>query len=419
MLIFSFYVPTARILGGQLRPGHHIDLLVTRPETSSQPPQSLWLARNLWVVGVYQASGQDVLRPTAAPQELAPQAQSGTGGGALILPPSAEARSRQGAANLVILAAPEATAKMIGDYLGARLYDAWVYVRPGQTSAEPIVLLGRIDGVVFEDANKNRLQERDEPGLDGVAVTLYDEKGAARGTAETASGGTFYFDDLETGTYYAEETDPEGYVSLTPNRLRAEVVGGQNLHIFFGDLKPAPPPTLVPTVVVVPPTTREPPTPAPTATPPQEKSTTPGPVPTKPCDCDLQMSDQENGQRVSGFSQEDEVWAVMSFRDCPENMAYTVRSFYAATGDEERVNGISTWAGGSGTVSIRVKPWLAAEFGPGTYTTFLKVGPDNVVCDHEFWSVRGAPADGPTPTEVASKYPGQYPVTGLGSVRGR
>ena len=417
MLIFSFYVPTARILGGQLRPGHHIDLLVTRAETTDQPPQSLWLARNLWVVGVYQASGEEVERPTQVPQEATPQAQTGTGGGALSFSTSATTRSRQGAANLVVMAAPRATAKMIGDYLGARLYEPWVYVRPGQTSVELPTLLGRIDGFVFEDANKNRLQERDEPGIDDVTVTLYDEKGVAKDAAQTVSGGTFYFDGLETGTYYVEETDPEGYVSLTPNRLRAEVVGGQNLHIVFGDMKPAPQPTPESTATVSAPTpTRQPPTPVPTATatPTQYGRTESGAVPTKLCDCSLQMSDRENGPQVRSFSQDDEVWAVVSFQDCPENMAYTVRSTFAETGDQERMNGVSTWAGGSGTVSIKVTPWLADRFEPGGYTTYLRLGPERLGCDYKWWSVRGEANE---TSEI--EFPDGYPVTGLVSGRGR
>ena len=83
MLIFSFYVATDRIVGGQLRPGHHLDLLVTRPETRDQPAESLWLARNLWVVGVYQSSGDEVLRPTVSLPTPTPRdstARSSSGG---------------------------------------------------------------------------------------------------------------------------------------------------------------------------------------------------------------------------------------------------------------------------------------------------------------------------------------------------
>ena len=59
MLISSFYVPTDRVVGGQLRPGHHIDVLATQPGRS-ESSEAFWLARNLWVVGVHQSSGTDI-----------------------------------------------------------------------------------------------------------------------------------------------------------------------------------------------------------------------------------------------------------------------------------------------------------------------------------------------------------------------
>ncbi len=66
MLVFSFYVATDRVVGGQVRPGHHVDLLVTHPETNVEFARGLWLARNLWVVDVRQVSGGTVTRSRSA-----------------------------------------------------------------------------------------------------------------------------------------------------------------------------------------------------------------------------------------------------------------------------------------------------------------------------------------------------------------
>ena len=56
-LVYSFYVSTARVIGGQLRPGHYIDVLVTRTDSRDEGGASYWLARGLWVVGVTQSIG--------------------------------------------------------------------------------------------------------------------------------------------------------------------------------------------------------------------------------------------------------------------------------------------------------------------------------------------------------------------------
>ena len=131
MLIFSFYVPTSRIVGGQLRPGHHIDVLATRGESRDVSAESLWLAENVWVVGVYQASGEDVPRPPVGAPEVSDESET-TGGGTLgFAQATTGSGAEQGPANLVVVAANRETGKVIGDYFGARLYEAWVYVRPG------------------------------------------------------------------------------------------------------------------------------------------------------------------------------------------------------------------------------------------------------------------------------------------------
>ena len=437
MLIFSFYVPTARIVGGQLRPGHHIDLLATRPEQRDRPAESKWVARNLWVVGVYQASGEDVVRrPLPTPSSEAAGEQRQSSGGALggFAAPSGAGSQREGPANLVVVAAPRETGQAIGDYLGAQQYDAWVYVRPGPMAVETPVPSGRIDGVVFEDKNANAFQERDERGLEGVNINLLTVEGALKISVQTLGDGKFFFDQLESGSYVIEEIDPEGYESVDSNRRRVELASGLNLHLSFADRPlpptPTPTPTMVPTPTPVPPPTPTP-TPLPVVTEEAARGTTPtaghgeggtgGPLtqetPGYPttgtgsgnigdCKCSVHLSNQANGPEIERFPVGiQDIWAVVGFEDCPAGLAYTVRSYYAKTGSEERVDAISTWDGGSGQHSIKLKPFGTEGFVEGAYVTFLKVGPENAVCDFRWWFVD--PNAGPLPVPQAS-----YPISG-------
>ena len=385
MLIFSFYVSTPRILGGQLRPGHYIDLLVTRAETREQPSESLWLARSLWVVGVYQASGQEVPRPNV----IIPTPTTSTGraspteaaGGMFSFSPNSAARPQQGPANLVVVAASRQTAKVIGDYLGAKMYDAWAYVLPGGVMSVSTSPSARIDGKVFLDTNGDTIQQRSEPGLDGVTILLKDASQAIRSSATTAGGGLFFFDQLPPGTYFVEETDPEGYTSVSPNSVIVELAAGLNVHVAFGDQEgelPTPVPTDTPT-----------PTPTPTTT--AKPSPTPEPTPTVVCECNVYMSDAKGGGPKTRFTQNDQTWAIVEFSpsesgsECPEGMLYRV-SVSHATGDSYTTDPL-VWGGGSGTTSVPIRAWRGNRHTLGDYTTSVMMGPGELVCAQSTWLV--------------------------------
>jgi len=398
ILIFSFYVPTSRIVGGQLRPGHHIDVLATRGETRDVSAESLWLAHDVWVVGVYQSSGEDVPRPPVGAPEVATEAEQASGATFGFAQATTGSGAEQGAANLVVVAANRETGKVIGDYFGARLYEAWVYVRPGTLSAEEADARGNVEGIVFRDDNVDLYQQRSEPGLDGVRITLYNDTSQEIARTETVSGGLFDFSWLEPGTYYVEETDPEGYISVTPNRLKIEIADGLNQHVIFGDQLP-----------MVEETTKKV-----TAVQELEPAITPTPAPEGPsianavCKCQITMSKAEKGAATSVFDPTDTVWANVTFSECPEKMPFTVRVLFGGASSEERVNGTFTWDGGSGTRSVAIKPWRGEAFETGTYTTFVKVGSEDVVCSYAQWMVGGTGGEitvQPTPKAV-------YPVTG-------
>ncbi|WP_176744747.1 SdrD B-like domain-containing protein, partial [Staphylococcus sp. HMSC065C09] len=64
---------------------------------------------------------------------------------------------------------------------------------------------------VWEDTNKDGIQDSDEKGIAGVTVTLKDSDGNTIGTTTTDESGKYQFTDLENGTYEVSFTTPEGY----------------------------------------------------------------------------------------------------------------------------------------------------------------------------------------------------------------
>ncbi|HDH6988629.1 TPA: carboxypeptidase regulatory-like domain-containing protein, partial [Staphylococcus aureus] len=68
---------------------------------------------------------------------------------------------------------------------------------------------------VWEDTNKNGIQDQDEKGISGVTVTLKDENGNVLKTLTTDADGKYKFTDLDNGNYKVEFTTPEGYTPTT------------------------------------------------------------------------------------------------------------------------------------------------------------------------------------------------------------
>jgi hypothetical protein len=446
MLIFSFYVSTDRIVGGKLRPGHHIDLQVSRPgiSTQEQEAESLWLARNLWVVGVQQSSGGDILRPTVSIYStITPQSSksgsSSSGGllGGVGGSTSGTNNNRDVPANLVVVAAHRAIAKTVTDYLGARLYEASVAIRVGQTT-DP---LGRIDGIVSESLGSQDNENKPAPGIDNVKITLYSGSGALLKEVQTNSGGRFFFDKLAQGDYYVEEVDPQGYVSASSNRLAVFVADGENLHLVFSDQKIAAATTDSRVAAAKPGTgtssaagtTPVPPTPAATPTPAAPKTeatptraagsgTLPIATPVAGA-CSVYMSSDEKGSvsLVNFPAHTKEVWAILMFNQFPKD-DYSIRAFYASTGEERQVSS-GAWPGGSGTKAVAIRPGAgtSGEFQAGAYITVLKTGPDTIR-DVKWWFVdmpQSAQASNPNATSSAPLPTVQVPKGGSGVERQR
>lgn len=121
------------------------------------------------------------------------------------------------------------------------------YVDAGAVITQP----NRIGDFVWNDLNKNGIQDAGEPGIAGVTVTLYDNTGAAIRTTLTNNNGYYEFKDVPNGTYTIGISVPVGYQvspqdqgaddskdsDLSPTTFRtASFVfsGGVNLTFDFG-----------------------------------------------------------------------------------------------------------------------------------------------------------------------------------------
>jgi hypothetical protein len=88
--------------------------------------------------------------------------------------------------------------------------DAGIYQGEGQETAS-------IGDFVWEDINRNGLQDPDEPGLRCVKVNLYvcDSQGGPLASTRTNKCGYYLFEGLAPGSYYVEFVAPKGYVFTT------------------------------------------------------------------------------------------------------------------------------------------------------------------------------------------------------------
>jgi hypothetical protein len=95
--------------------------------------------------------------------------------------------------------------------------------------------VGAIRGAVFHDENGNGAQDPGETGIEGVTLTLLSA-GSPLSTTTTAGDGTYAFDPVWLGDYQVRETDPNGYISVTPNQVTVSLTTpGQVEEVDFGD----------------------------------------------------------------------------------------------------------------------------------------------------------------------------------------
>lgn len=108
----------------------------------------------------------------------------------------------------------------------------------GNTSEFSTMFTEAIEGYVFNDINKDEIQQGNENGIPGVTIKLYDDGNNLLLSTTTNAIGYFFFLELEDGTYTVVEIDPTGYLSTTSNSVTVEVTGGNVVTVSFGDYTP-------------------------------------------------------------------------------------------------------------------------------------------------------------------------------------
>ncbi|MDO5375736.1 MAG: SdrD B-like domain-containing protein, partial [Staphylococcus rostri] len=76
----------------------------------------------------------------------------------------------------------------------------------------------KVGDTVWEDTNKDGIQDANEPGIANVTVVLKDEQGAEVSTTTTDANGHYLFDQLKQGHYTVEFVTPEGYTPTLANQ---------------------------------------------------------------------------------------------------------------------------------------------------------------------------------------------------------
>jgi hypothetical protein len=81
-----------------------------------------------------------------------------------------------------------------------------------------------VEGLVWNDLNRDGLQDLRETGIRNVTVNLYNSARALVGTATTNGNGVFRFQDLPPGDYFVSILPPEGFVFSPKDQGENELV---------------------------------------------------------------------------------------------------------------------------------------------------------------------------------------------------
>ncbi|WP_241521923.1 SdrD B-like domain-containing protein [Staphylococcus delphini] len=85
-------------------------------------------------------------------------------------------------------------------------------------TADGTEALYQLGDKVWEDTNKNGIQDAGELGIPGVKVTLKDSDGKVIEHTETNANGKYVFDNLKNGIYTVDFETPEGYTASPQNQ---------------------------------------------------------------------------------------------------------------------------------------------------------------------------------------------------------
>ena len=88
--------------------------------------------------------------------------------------------------------------------------------------------------LVFEDLNRNGIQDANDPGISGVTVTLYNNaNGNAIDQIVTGTNGMYMFSGLAAGSYYIEFSTPSSFTPTLPNfgnddSIDSDIINGRS-----------------------------------------------------------------------------------------------------------------------------------------------------------------------------------------------
>jgi len=93
---------------------------------------------------------------------------------------------------------------------------------------------GTLGDLVWFDTNHNGLQDRDEKGVNGIKVTLFNEKEEVVATRVTSKTGQYLFRDLVAGDYFLEFSElPLGYM-ITKQNVEDEFLSDSDANYHRG-----------------------------------------------------------------------------------------------------------------------------------------------------------------------------------------
>lgn len=101
---------------------------------------------------------------------------------------------------------------------------------------------GEVSGIVFLDRNGNGFRDAGERGVASVHIELRDAATGGQSylaMTTTLADGTYSFAGLAPADYVVIETDPEAYISTTPNTLTVTVNNKAIQGLDFGNALPA------------------------------------------------------------------------------------------------------------------------------------------------------------------------------------
>ncbi|PCF47298.1 hypothetical protein B5C09_08445 [Staphylococcus delphini] len=105
-----------------------------------------------------------------------------------------------------------------------------------ETPEPPVPPTHNIGDKVWDDLNKDGIQDDNEPGIANVTVTLTDADGNVVGTRTTDTNGNYLFEDVKPGEYTVTFETPEGYTPTQTGQGTADNdSNGTSTKVTVGD----------------------------------------------------------------------------------------------------------------------------------------------------------------------------------------